>query len=115
MMVDGLTAFMLVTVNLVAFLIAIYSINYMEKFTSKWSFYTLFLLMLAGMNGVLISGDLFNLFVFLEIAAVASYSLVAFGTERHELEAAFKYAVMGSVGSLFILLGIGLLYSYTST
>ena len=50
--------------------------------------------MLAGMNGVLIAGDLFNLFVFLEIAAVASYALVAFGTERHELEAAFKYGVM---------------------
>jgi multicomponent Na+:H+ antiporter subunit D len=73
------------------------------------------LLMLAGMNGVILAGDLFNLFVFLEVAAVASYALVAFGTERHELEAAFKYAVMGTVGSLFILLGIVLLYSVTST
>lgn len=115
MMLDGLTSFMLVTVNLVAFVIAIYSINYMEKFTAKWSFHTLFLLMVAGMNGVIIAGDLFNLFVFLEIAAVASYALVAFGTERHELEAAFKYAVLGSVGSLIILLGIAFLYSYTST
>ena len=115
MVLDGLSLFMLVTVNLLAFFIAIYSINYMEKFTDKWKFYTLFLLMVAGMNGVIITGDMFNLFVFLEIAAVASYALVAFGTERHELEAAFKYAVMGTVGSLFILLGIALLYSYTST
>jgi len=115
MVMDGLTSFMLVTVNLVAFLIACYSINYMEKFTSKWSFYTLFLLMLAGMNGVIVTGDLFNLFVFLEIAAISSYALVAFGTEKHELEAAFKYAIMGSVGSLFILLGIAFLYAYTST
>jgi len=115
MVIDGLTSFMLITVNLVAFCIAIYSINYMEKYTSKWKFYTLFLLMLTGMNGVIISGDLFNLFVFLEIASVASYALVAFGTERNELEAAFKYAIMGSVASLFILLGIALLYSYTST
>ncbi|MFH0877668.1 MAG: proton-conducting transporter membrane subunit [Candidatus Omnitrophota bacterium] len=115
LVLDGLTSFMLVTVNLVAFAISIYSINYMERFTSKWKFYTLFLLMLAGMNGVLVTGDLFNLFVFLEIASVASYALVAFGTERQELEAAFKYAIMGSVGSLFILLGIVFLYGFTST
>ena len=115
MVLDGLTAFMLVTVNMVAFAIAVYATDYMERFTSKAMFYTLLLLMLSGMNGVIVAGDLFNLFVFLEIAGVASYALVAFGTERHELEAAFKYAVMGTVGSLFILLGIVFLYSVTST
>jgi multicomponent Na+:H+ antiporter subunit D len=115
MVLDGLTAFMLVTINMVAFVIAVYSTDYMERFTSKGMFYTLFLLMVTGMNGVIMAGDLFNLFVFLEIAGVASYALVAFGTERHELEAAFKYAVMGTVGSLFILLGIVFLYSVTST
>ncbi|UCB56409.1 MAG: monovalent cation/H+ antiporter subunit D family protein [Candidatus Omnitrophota bacterium] len=115
MVLDGLSTFMLVVVNLVAFCITIYSVNYMEKFTAKWKFYTLFFLMLAGMNGVIVTGDMFNLFVFLEIGAVASYALVAFGTERHELEAAFKYAIMGTVGSLFVLLGIALLYGYTST
>ncbi|MBU2540792.1 MAG: monovalent cation/H+ antiporter subunit D family protein [Candidatus Omnitrophica bacterium] len=115
MVLDGLASFMLVTVNLIACCVTVYSINYMERFTAKWKFYTLFLLMLGGMNGVIISGDIFNLFVFLEIASVASYALVAFGTERHELEAAFKYAVMGTVASLFILLGIAFLYSYTST
>jgi len=115
MVMDGLTSFMLVTVNMVVFAIAVYARDYMERYTSKEMFYTLFLLMLAGMNGVIVSGDLFNLFVFLEIAAMASYALVAFGTERHELEAAFKYAVMGTVGSLFILLGIVFLYSVTST
>ncbi|MFH1458827.1 MAG: monovalent cation/H+ antiporter subunit D family protein [Candidatus Omnitrophota bacterium] len=115
LVLDGLTAFMLVTVNLIAFCVTLYSVNYMERFTAKWKFYTLFLLMVAGMNGVVVTGDLFNLFVFLEIASVASYALVAFGTERHELEAAFKYAIMGTIGSLFILLGIAFLYSYTST
>ena len=115
MVLDGLTAFMLITVNLIAFIATVFSINYMNKFTAKPRFYTLFLLMVAGMNGVIVTGDVFNLFVFLEIAAVASYALVAFGTERHELEAAFKYAVMGTVGSLFLLLGIAILYSYTST
>lgn len=115
MVLDGLSSFMLVTVNLVSLLVTIYSINYMEKYTDKWKFYTLFMLMLAGMNGVIITGDLFNLFVFLEIASIASYALVAFGTEAEELEASFKYAIMGSVASSFILLGIALLYSYTSS
>ena len=115
MVVDGLAAFMLVTVNAIAFLITVYSINYMEKYTDKWKFYSLFMLMIAGINGVLVAGDIFNLYIFLEIAAIAAYFLVAFGTESDSLEAAFKYAVMGTVASIFILLGIALLYSYTST
>ncbi|MBU4312699.1 MAG: monovalent cation/H+ antiporter subunit D family protein [Candidatus Omnitrophica bacterium] len=115
MVMDSLTVFMLVTINVVAFLISVYSINYMEKYTEKGIFYSLFLLMIAGMNGVIISGDMFNLYVFLEIAAISSYALVAFGTEQEELEASFKYAVMGSLASSFILLGIVFLYSYTST
>jgi len=115
MVLDGLASFMLVMVNLVSFLVAVYSISYMQRYTDKPKFYTLFMLMLAGMNGIIVSGDLFNLFVFLEIASIASYALVAFGTEAEELEASFKYAVMGSVASSFILLGIALLYSYTST
>ncbi len=115
MVLDGLSSFMLVTVNLTAFLITLFSISYMKKYTAKWKFYTLFMLMLGGMNGVIITGDMFNLFVFLEIAAIASYALVAFGIEHEELEASFKYMVMGGVASLFILLGIALLYSLTST
>lgn len=115
LVLDGLSAFMLVTVNLVAFCVAVFSVSYMEKYTDKPKFYTLFFLMLTGMNGVIITGDLFNLYVFLEIAAISSYALVAFGTEAEELEASFKYAIMGSVASAFIFIGIAFLYSYTST
>lgn len=115
LVVDGLTAFMLVVVNFIAFLVAVYSVNYMTRYTEKWQFYSLFLLMLAGMNGVLITGDMFNLFVFVEIASIASYALVAFGTGKRELEASFKYAVMGGIASLLILLGVIFLYSNTGT
>jgi multicomponent Na+:H+ antiporter subunit D len=115
MVMDGFTVLMLVTVNFIAFAISLYSINYMEKYTDKWNFYCLFLLMVAGMNGVIISGDIFNLYIFLEIAAITSYSLVAFGVERDEFEASFKYAIMGIVASSFILLGIIFLYGFTST
>jgi len=115
MVLDGLSGLMLLTVNIVAFFVSVYSINYMEKYTDKPKFYTLFMLMLTGMNGLVITGDLFNLFVFLEIASIASYALVAFGTEAEELEASFKYAIMGSVASSFIFVGIAFLYGFTST
>lgn len=115
LVLDGLSAFMLVPVNGIAFLVALYSIDYMRRFTSSWQFHCLLLLMIAGMNGVILTGDVFNLFVFLEVAAVASYGLVAFGVGRHELEAAFKYGVMGTLGSLCVLLAIALLYGAAST
>ena len=85
----------------------------MRRFTKVWLFEALFLLMTAAMNGVVLAGDLFNLFVFLEVAAIASYALVAFGCESEELEAAFKYLILGTVGSAFILLGVTVLYSLT--
>ena len=112
---DGLTVFMLVTVNLVSFLVMVYATRYMRRYTDTGKFYSLYMLMLAGMNGVIISGDLFNLYVFLEIGSVAGYALVAFGIEPEDLEASFRYTVMGTLASIFILLGIALLYGYTST
>jgi multicomponent Na+:H+ antiporter subunit D len=115
MVLDGLSCFILITVNLIAFFVAVYSLSYMEQYTDKPKFFTLFSLMVCGMNGLIITGDLFNLFVFLEIASIASYALVAFGTEAEELEASFKYAIMGSVASAFIFIGIAFLYSFTST
>ncbi|MFH0763179.1 MAG: proton-conducting transporter membrane subunit [Candidatus Omnitrophota bacterium] len=115
MVLDGLSVLMLIVVNLIGCLALIYSIGYIKKYTSPSLYYTLFCLLLAGLNGVVISGDLFNLFVFLEITSIASYALVAFGVEAEELEASFKYLVLGTVASMLILLSIGLLYGSTST
>ena len=115
MVLDSLSAFMLVTVNTVVLMIFTYATRYMEQYTSKWKFTSLFLLMLAGMNGVILAGDIFNLYVFMEITALASFSLVAFGVEKHQFEASFKYAVMSILGSLFVFLGIALMYGLTST
>ncbi|MFA4889591.1 MAG: proton-conducting transporter membrane subunit [Candidatus Omnitrophota bacterium] len=112
---DGLSLFMLVTVSLVSLMILIYSVSYMQRYSDKWIFHSLFMLMLAGINGVVLSGDLFTLYVFLELASFSAYALVAFGAQPEDLEASFKYAIMGGLASIFILLGIALLYSYTST
>lgn len=112
---DGLTSLMLIAVNFIGFAATLFSIEYLELYTSKFRYYSLFLLMVAGMNGCVLTGDLFNLFVFMEIASIASYALVGFGCEHEELEASFKYAVLGSVASTFILLGIAFLYAVTGT
>lgn len=115
MVYDALTALVVLVINVVGFCALLYSVRYISHYTARWKFYTLFLLMLAGLNGLAISGDLFNMFVFIEIAAVASYALVAFGTEAEELEAGFKYMVLGEVGGMAILFSIALIYSQTST
>lgn len=115
LVLDGFSAFMIVIVNFVCLMAVMYSLHYTTRYTHQWKFYTLFLLMTAGMNGVLLSGDMFNLYIMLEMASIAGYVLVAFGTEPEDLEAAFKYTIMGAVASIMILLGVALLYSYTST
>ena len=115
MVMDGFTTLILCIINLIGFLSAIYSISYISRYTSENYFYSLFCLMIAGMNGVVLSGDLFNIFVFLEISAISSYALVAFGVEKNELEASFKYQVLGGLASFLILFGIGFVYWKTKT
>lgn len=112
---DGLSWLMLAIVAGVSLCVVSYSIQYMDRYTARGKFYGLLFLMIAGMCGVILTGDLFNLYVFLEIAAISSYALVAFGCEAEELEASFKYAVLGSTASALILLGIALLYGRFGT
>lgn len=112
---DSLTALVVLITNLVGFPALLFSIRYLDQYTGRWKYYSLFMLLLAGLNGVALSGDMFNMFVFIEIAAIASYALVAFGTRAEELESGFKYMVMGEVGSLLILLSVAMLYAHTST
>jgi multicomponent Na+:H+ antiporter subunit D len=113
LLADGLTRYLLVIVAVVSLLALLFSMDYMRQYTSPSLYYGLFMLMLAGMNGVVLAGDLFNIFVFIEIAGIASYALVAFGTEADELEASLKYLTLGTVASTFILIGIAVVYNVT--
>lgn len=112
---DGLTRLVLVAVSMVAFAAVVFSLRYMRRYTSKGFYFCLFFLMVAGMNGVVLAADMFNFYVFLEVAAIASYALVAFGVESEELEASFKYLVLGGLASTFVLFGVGILYNLTGT
>ncbi len=115
LMVDPLSCLFLIITNFIAFLIAVYSITYTKKHSRAAYFYVLFMLILAGMNGILISMDLFNIFVFFEIASIASFVLVAFGLRAEELEASLKYTVISFIASTMILLGLAVVYGFTGT
>ena len=78
-------------------------------------FYTCYLLCLTGLLGIVVTGDAFNLFVFLEISSLSSYVLISLGSSRRALTAAYQYLVMGTIGATFILIGIGFLYMMTGT
>ncbi len=77
--------------------------------------YTGILLCLTGLLGIAVTGDVFNLFVFLEISSISAYAIIAAGPNRRALHAAYKYLIMGSVGATFIVIGIGMLYVMTGT
>lgn len=78
-------------------------------------FYAAYLLALTGLLGITLTGDVFNLFVFLEISSLSSYILISQHRERRALVAAYQYLVMGTIGATFLLIGIGLLYGMTGT
>ena len=115
LVMDGLSVFIAVIVNVLAFLVAIYSVEYMDRYHRKWKYYSLFMLVMVGLNGVLISGDLFNLFVFREVALLSGYILSSFNNEAENFEAAFRYVVLGSFSSMLILLAIAFIYAKVSS
>jgi len=100
------------SVTLVA---VVYSLGFMEQGHGLDKYYLLLLILSAGMIGVSFTGDIFNLYVFFEIMSLTSYGLVAYYRDGKALEGAFKYLVIGALGTVAILLGIGVLYGMVGT
>ena len=116
--VDAVSAFILIIVtaiSVVALMFAKTSVAQEVASDKQGLFYTAWLLCLTGLLGIAITGDVFNLFVFLEISSLSSYVLIGLGQDRRALTASFQYLVMGTIGATFILIGIGLLYMVTGT
>ncbi|MEG3617999.1 monovalent cation/H+ antiporter subunit D family protein [Magnetovibrio sp. PR-2] len=78
-------------------------------------FYTMMLLCLCGLLGITVTGDAFNLFVFLEVSSLSTYVLISLGRDRRALTAAFRYLIMGTIGATFYIIGVGLMYQMTGT
>ncbi|MEA2014893.1 MAG: proton-conducting transporter membrane subunit, partial [Thermodesulfobacteriota bacterium] len=114
--IDHLNAMMLVLITGSSLLVAIYSERSLEAELPDRTvyFYTLFLLQVTGFVGIVITGDVFNLYVFLEIASLSGYALIATGEEGAP-SAAFRYLILGTIGACFYLLGVGYLYMVTGS
>jgi multicomponent Na+:H+ antiporter subunit D len=116
--IDFVNAFVLLIVSAIGAVVTPYARESVraEFGTNRiYMFYTAYMLCLCGLLGVTITGDAFNLFVFLEISSLSSYVLIAMGKDRRALTASYQYLVLGTIGATFIVIGIGLLYAETGT
>ncbi len=109
-----LAAFLVTMVMITGFVIWLYSYKFIIREPIE-KYYMLFLLVIAGATGIMITGDIFNMFVFLEITSIAAYSLTAFLRDKDGAEAAFKYLLIGSFSSTFYLIAVMLIYANTGT
>lgn len=113
---DHLSAFVILIINGVAFLVLLHSKKIVERDMpgKEMPYYTAIVLMLCGFNGIVITGDLFNLYVFLEISSLSLYGIIAVGRKEAPV-ASFRYLIMGTVAGSFYLMGVGFLYMTTGS
>ncbi|HPQ81413.1 MAG TPA: proton-conducting transporter membrane subunit [bacterium] len=111
--VDDLSLVMFLAVALVTFSSVMLCRYWCEDEERRFNFVSVILLTMVGMNGIVLAGDLFTLYVFIEIAAVASFVLIAFERGRDECEGSFKYIVLSAVASAMMLASIGIFLMFT--
>jgi len=116
--IDKLNAFVLVIVTAIGAVVMPYAKRTVDAeipMSRVYLFYTMLLLCETGLLGIAITGDAFNLFVFLEISSLSSYVLISLGKDRRCLTAAYRYLIMGTIGATFYIIGVGLMYMVTGT
>ena len=116
--VDLLSIYLLILVSLIATAVLIYgrqSVKAEIKEGVRGWYYTMYLLCLCGLMGIIVTGDAFNAFVFMEISSLSMYTLIALGRDRRALASAYQYLIMGTVGATMYVIGVGLLYTITGT
>lgn len=116
--VDLLSAFVLTIVSAIGSVTAPYMARSVAKEVPEerhYLFYLMYLLCFAGLLGIAITGDAFNLFVFLEISSLSSYVLISLGKDRRALTASLRYLIMGTLGATFYIIGVGMMYMMTGT
>lgn len=116
--IDSVNAFLLVLVSIMGAVVALYAprsvANEIAPEKQGW-YFSMYLMCLAGLLGMAITGDAFNIFVFMEVSSLAMYTLIALGSERRALVAAFQYLIIGTIGATFYVIGAGMLFTLTGT
>lgn len=116
--VDPLGAFVVVIVTAIAAVVFPYAKQSIEKEIPKerhYLVYCMMLLCLAGLIGMAVTGDAFNLFVFLEVSSLSTYVLISLGNDRRALTASLRYLILGTLGATFYVIGLGLVYMMTGS
>ncbi len=118
--VDALSAPVLLLISLMAVLCLLYawpSVRAEVEPKKRAPFYAAFLVCMAGLLGMVVTGDAFNVFVFLEVSSISTYVLVGMGAsrDRRALTASFNYLILGSIGATFFVVGLGFLFMETGT
>lgn len=116
--VDTANALVMLIVSSIALVIMPYarvSVNAELSSDQHAWFYTMYLLCVSGLNGIAITGDAFNAFVFLEVSSLSTYVMIALGQSRRALLSAYQYLIMGTIGATFYVIGVGLAYTITGT
>lgn len=118
--IDGLNAPVLVLISLIGVVCSLYALRSITaeiEPKKRGPFYGAFMIAFAGLLGMVVSGDAFNVFVFLEVSSISTYVLIAMGAsrDRRALNAAYNYLILGSIGATFFVIGVGFLYMQTGT
>ena len=108
---DMFSAVMIATTGVVTLVIVVYSLGSMDRARESWGYYPLFNILIMGVSGAFLTGDIFNLFVWFEVLLISSFVLLALGGERAQLEGAIKYVTLNLVASAFFLAAVGILYA----
>ncbi len=116
--VDLVSAYILILVSVMGALVISYAprsvASEIAPERQAW-FYTMYLLCMAGLLGIAITGDAFNAFVFLEVSSLSTYVLIALGHDSRAVLSAYQYLIVGTIGATFYVLGVGLLYVMTGS
>jgi multicomponent Na+:H+ antiporter subunit D len=111
LVIDELSFILLLISSILMFVTFIYSLHNFEQDNVK--FYFFFLLLSTALNGIFLSGDLFNIYIFFDLTIICSFILITFGDNKYSLKGSIKYLILGTLASLFLLLAIGFAYAET--
>jgi multicomponent Na+:H+ antiporter subunit D len=112
---DGASAIMLCVASLLMLVTVIYSLVSLDPGYENFYYYPLLLLLLLGVSGAFLTGDIFNLYVWFEVLLLSSFGLITLGGSRPQLEGGLKYVVLNLIGSTAFLIACGLLYGTVGT
>ena len=112
---DLFSAIMLVLTGIIGLAVAIYSLGNIDTRRESFGYYPLYHVLLMGISGAFLTGDMFNLYVWFEVMLIASFVLMALGGERPQMEGALKYVTLNLISSAIFLAAVGVLYGVAGT